>query len=362
MAQTDFSRLEETEKVVWARDSWKVARDNSVMMRYVGDDPGSMVQRVKELTKTEKGAKAIITLVYDLEGDGVAGDRRLKGNEDTQSLSQQEIVIDQLRNAEINEGRMSEQKSVVNFRKTARDALGYWLAERMDQMFFLTLSGVQYTMNNNGTTRVGSDLPYLDYAPGADKAPTTNRYLVWDSTGFGVNSANTDLVAADTPTWQMLVEAKAYAKENYIKPIRGGNGMEVYNVFMTPTALAKLKLDSDFLAAWRSAMPRSANNPLFKGAEVIYVDGLAIYEDRRTYHSSTWGSGAVAGCRTLICGAQALGFADIGMPYWVEEGEDYENQQGISVGKIFGMMKPQFLGKTSGTLEDFGVLCIDHAQ
>lgn len=361
MSQTNYARLETYEKLIWAKDAWKVARDNALLMSLVGEDSGAMVQRVTEMTKTEKGAKAIITLVHDLTGDGVAGDRQLKGNEDTQALNQIEIVVDQLRNAEINEGRMADQKSVVNFRKVARDALGYWLANMLDQLMFLTLAGVAYSYKNSGVARVGSDLPYLDYA-GLVTPPTAGRLLTWDATGFGVNADNTAITAADTPTWKMLVEAKAYAKEQYIKPLKGGKGMEAYNVFMTPTAMAKLKLDTDFLAAWRSAMPRDPNNPLFKGAEVIYIDGLAIREDRRVFHSSTWGSGAVKGCRTLLCGAQALGFGDLGDPYWVEEGEDYENRQGISVGKVFGFRKPKFKSKVTGIEEDFGVLCLDHAQ
>jgi len=49
------------------------------------------------------------------------------------------------------------------------------------------------------------------------------------------------------------------------------------------------------------------------------------------------------------------------MPEWVEKGFDYDNQQGISVGKIMGMLKPKFQSQYNGTEEDFGVLCIDTA-
>ena len=38
-------------------------------------------------------------------------------------------------------------------RQNARDQLAYWLAERMDQMAFLTMSGVSYNMKNNGNSR-----------------------------------------------------------------------------------------------------------------------------------------------------------------------------------------------------------------
>ena len=40
---------------------------------------------------------------------------------------------------------MADQKTVVNFREQSRDALAYAMADRMDQLAFLTLSGVAYT-------------------------------------------------------------------------------------------------------------------------------------------------------------------------------------------------------------------------
>lgn len=373
MSTTNYGALTTEEKTVWARDVWKAARNYQFMNRYMGDGPSSMIQRITELTKDERGARAVITLVADLEGDGVAGDRTLEGNEEANKAYDQVIQIDQLRHANRHEGRMAEQKSVVKFRENSRDVLAYWLADRSDQMAFLTMSGVAFDYKTNGATRTGSDLPYLAYAADVT-APTTNRLRQWDEgTKSLVAVSHSTMVngaigTGDYASWNMLVEAKAYAKDNFIKPIRGEEGMEVYNVFMTPRGLAKLKLDADFLAAYQHAMKRSDGNPLFKGTDTIYVDGLAIREYRHVYNttgiasSSKWGaSGTVDGQRVLLCGAQAMGYADIGTPEWVEKGFDYDNQQGISVGKIMGLKKPVFRSEISGQDEDFGVLCIDTA-
>lgn len=373
MAYTNYGALTTEQKTVWARDVWKAARNYQFLNRYIGTGSESMIQRITELTKDERGARAVITLVADLEGDGVAGDRTLEGNEEANKAYDQVIQIDQLRHANIHEGRMAEQKSVVKFRENSRDVLAYWLADRSDQMSFLTLSGIAYSFKTNGATRVGSDLPYLEFAADVT-APTSNRLRQWDEGTKSLVASNQAALVngaigtGDYASWNMLVEAKAYAKDNFIKPIRGAEGMEVYNVFMTPRGLAKLKLDPDFLAAYRNAMARSDNNPLFKGTDVIYVDGLAIREFRHVYNTtgltsgSKWGgSGTVDGQRVLLCGAQAMGYADIGTPEWVEKGFDYDNQQGISVGKIMGMKKPVFHSQISGQDEDFGVLCIDTA-
>lgn len=366
MSMTNFANMTDEEKTVWSRDLWRHARNNQFMNRFTGSGPNSMIQRITELTKSEKGARAVITLIADLEGDGISGDRTLEGNEEAGKSYDQVIQLDQLRHATRHEGRMADQRSIVNFRETAMNNLAYWLADRCDQLAFLTLSGVSYSMHTNGKPRVGSDFVNLEFASDVS-APTSDRLLVWDENGFGVNATNASLTAKDTPTWKMLVEAKAYAKDNYIRPIRGESGMEVYNVFMTPQGIAKLKQDEDFMKAWQNAMPRSSSNPLFKGAPVIYVDGLAIYEYRHVYNTKgaasgdKWGGGTVDGQRVLLCGTQALAYADIGSPEWVEKMFDYDNQQAISTGKIIGMKKPVFHSQVSGSNQDFGVIAIDTA-
>jgi len=373
MSLTNFGALTDEEKTVWSMDVWKAARNKQFLNRFTGDGSDAMIQRITELTKTEKGARAVITLVADLEGDGVAGDRTLEGNEEKMKSYDQVIQLDQLRHANRHEGRMAEQRSVVKFRKESRDVLAYWLADRLDQLGFLTLSGVSYANTNRGASRVGSDFPYLDFAADV-AAPSTNRHKQWDAGTDSLVTVNHGALVngaigtGDYATWAMLVQAKAYAEENYLKPIRLDDGVEFFNIFMCPTGIAKLKQDQDFLKNLREAAPRSPNHPLFKGANTLYVDGMAIHSYRHVYNTqsaasgSKWGtSGTVDGQRVLICGAQAMGLADIGNPEWVEKGFDYDNQQGISIGKICGLLKPKFRSQVSGTDEDFGVFAIDTA-
>lgn len=207
-------------------------------------------------------------------------------------------------------------------------------ADRLDQMAFLTLSGVSYAYHTNGAARVGSDLQNLAFAADVS-APTSNRHFRWDASDGLVTAGTSGLTTSDTPTWKMLVEMKAYAEESYLKPIRTDNGVQMYHIFMTPTAMAKLKMETDFLANLRNAAPRSMDNVLFKGSESYYVDGLAIHSYRHVFNTrgltsgvDKWGSGHdVDGCRIIMCGAQALGFADIGAPEWVEKGLNWLKTQ-----------------------------------
>jgi len=284
MALTNFTNLTTEQKTVWSRDLWMMARNASFTMRFTGRGPNSMIQRITELTKSEKGDRAVLTLVADLEGDGVVGDYTLENNEEAIKAYDKVITIDQLRNANRLAGRMADQKSVVNFRNTSKDVLAYWLADRIDQMSFLTLSGVAYTQTNNGAARdvnpTGRNLNDLAFASDVS-APSTARWRYWDNTTDDeLKAGNTASVAAtDLPSWQMLVQAKAYMKNQYIRGIKGPGGTEYYHVFMSPSGVAALKQDSTFIANLQNAGPRGASNPLFSGS-MITQDGLIIHEFR----------------------------------------------------------------------------------
>ena len=373
-ALTNFAALTTEQKTVWSRDMWKVARNNSFIFKFAGTGHNSMVQRITDLTKNEKGARAVITLIADLEGDGVMGDFTLEGNEEAIKSYDQVIQLDQLRHANRQAGRMADQRSIVNFRKESRDVLGYWMGDRLDQLAFLTLSGEAYTQTNRGGTRPvlgggNTGLNFSELAFASDvSAPTAGRYMRWDAT-TGLEAGDTTAVTtADTLSYKALVELKAYAKENYIRGIKTGGGEEVYHVFVTPTGMAKLKLDPDYLANVRSAGVRGGKNELFAGTTSVMVDGLVIHEYRHVYNTSgaaapnKWGgAGDVDGQAVLFCGAQALAFADIGDAEWVEKGFDYENQKGISAGKICGLLKSKFHSNYSGDVQDFGVIRMDTA-
>ena len=380
MANTNFAALTSEQLTIWSRDFWRVARNMSFINQFAGSGPNAMVQKISELTKSEKGARAVITLLADMTGDGIIGDYTLEGNEE--SLRAYDIVVqlDQMRFANRLAGRLADQKSVVNFREHSRDALAYAMADRIDQVAFLTLAGIAYTYKNNGATRpvlnTGQNLG--DLAFGGDvTSPTTNRHRRWDATN-GLSAGDvTAVVAADTIEYSTMVALKAYAKDNYIRGIRGAGGDEVYHMFVTPQVMADLKLDSDFLANVRNAGVRGPSNELFAGSSSLMVDGVMIHEFRHVFNTAgatsgasgnagsagyKWGANAdIDGAACLFCGAQSLAMADIGLPEIVEDSFDYGNQNGISIGKILGFKKPKYNSDYNGSTEDFGVIRLDVA-
>lgn len=370
MAVTNFAALTAEEKTAWSMDFWKAARNMSFINQFAGKGPNAMVQRITELKKSEKGARAVITLIPDLTGDGVTGDYTLEGNEEAIGLAEQVIRIDQLRNANRLKGRLADQKSIVNFRETSKDVLAYWMADRIDQLAFLTLTGKAYTFTNNGADRpvlaTGRNLSDLEYAADVSAA-TADRHFYWNGTTFVAGTEGVGFDNAAPIEYASLVRAKAMAKDRYIRGIRTGAGEEVFHVFVTPHQMANLKLDTDYITNVRHAGPRSKSNELFAGTTSVMVDGLVIHEYRHVFDTSgaaggdKWGTGGnVDGTAVLFCGAQALGFADIGNASWEEDDFDYKNSIGIAVDKMFGFLKPKFttLYGAGGT-QDFGVMRLD---
>lgn len=383
MATTNFGTLTGDQLQAWSRDFWRVARNASFINQFAGTGQNAAVQRITELTKSEKGTKANLTLLADMTGDGITGDNTLEGNEEALRAYDITIELDQLRFANRIAGRVADQKTIVNFRETSRDMLAYAMADRIDQLAFLTLSGIAYTHKTNGALRTtsataGHELVDLEFASDVS-APTTNRHRRVSGTTLAAGDT-TAVTASDKLAYRHIVELKAYAKDNYIRGMRAAGNQEVFHLFVTPQQMADLKLDSDFLANVRNAGVRGPSNELFAGSSSLMVDGVMVHEFRHVFSTEgatagagsganagdpgyKWGADAdVNGARALFVGAQALAMADIGLPEIVEDTFDYGNQLGISVGKIFGLRKPKYNADINGGVEDFGVICLDTAQ
>jgi N4-gp56 family major capsid protein len=361
---TAFSELTTQQKLVWSRDVWQAARDQMFIKKFIGSGEDAVIQRITELTKTEKGEQVIMHLVADLVEDGVIGDNEREGNEEAMQSYSQVINIDLLSHGVISKGKMAEQKTVINFREMGRSRLSYWLANRADQLAFLTMSGISYAFKNNGAPRIAtSPFPLLSFASDVS-APSSARALMWDGTALA-NSNTASIASTYLPSYKMIVDLVAYAKEHYIKPLMSG-GKEYYCLFVAPGTLANLKKDADYQRAVVGVATKSGtDSPWFTGGTVT-IDGVVIHEHRLVYTTkgaasgAKWGAGsAVNGTRSLLCGAQAMGMADLGSPDWVEKLFQYDSQAGINVDKMFGLLKPRFFSIYDNSVQDFGIVTVD---
>lgn len=361
---TNFAALTPKQKIVWSRDVWSAARDQMFIKNFIGTGQNALIQRITELTKTEKGEKVLMHLVADLVEDGVIGDNEREGNEEAMQSYSQEITIDLLTHSVRNKGKLADQKTVINFRAMGKDRLAFWLANRCDQLAFLTMAGISYAFKNNGAPRVGSPFPNLAFAADVS-APTSKRALMFDGTSLAA-SVTGNITTAFVPKYTMIVDLIAYAKEHYIKPLKSG-GKDYFVLFVHPQTLAALKKDPDYQRAVVAVATKAGlDSPWFTGATVT-VDGAVIHEHNLVYNTkgaasgSKWGSGGlVNGTRTMLCGAQALGMADLGAPEWTEKLFQYDSQQGINIDKMMGLLKPKFYSIYDGSTEDFGIVTCDH--
>lgn len=366
MALTNFAALTAEQKIVWSRDVWRDAREKMFINKFMSTDDNSVIQRITELTKTERGEKVLMHLLADLVDDGIVGDNEREGNEEAMMTYTDDITIDLISHGVRQKGKLAEQKTVVKFREHSRDVLSYWLANRMDQLAFLTLSGIDYSENTDGSPRSTGAFASLAFAADVT-APSTNRHFNIVAAGGLAAGDTATITVGDTLTYKHMVDIGVQAKVQYIKPLMAG-GKEYYTVFLRPEALAQLKKDADFQRAVITGLPRADANPFFSGGTVT-VDGLVLHEHRLVYNTKgktsgvdKWGSGNdVEGSRMLVCGQQALGMADLGAPEWSEKLFNYDSSPGINVDKMFGFLKPKFHSNHSDSVEDFGLMVVNHA-
>lgn len=367
---TNFGKLSTEQILVWQRDvKTEFVRKSYVLRTLAGKGPNNAIEIIDTLKKTLGGGmEAMMTLRANLIKDGGVGSvgGKREGVEEQMKAYYQKITIDELFHSVRHEGSLAAQAEVVDFRKESKDALSDWLAERADQLTFLTWSGISYAYNLDGSTRAEDTFTKLNFASYVT-APTAKRHRRWNATtGTLVAGDTTAVVATDVPTVAMLRAMKAYAKSHKVKPIMAG-GKEYYIVMMHPNALMQLKADPIYNTAIVTGGVRGDDNPFFTGG-VVTVDGLVIQEHDLVYTTNglvagvgKWGAGSlINGCRTLLLGSQSLGFVDLEAPKWVEKGFEYDSQQGVYISKIFGLVKPKFYSTWDKSEEDFGVLAVDH--
>lgn len=365
MSQTDFGGLSAAQKKVWSGKLWKQFRDESFWMSngFIGQDINKPVQRVTELTKTTRGLECVMQLVNDLEGDGIAGDNDINGNEEQMVNDAQIIKIDLLANAVKSKGQMSEQATVIRFREQAKDKLGFWLPDKIDEMMFLTAAGRAFTLNTDLSTRGVSQLPQLEFASSVTASSTNRIKYAGSATSEGT------LTASDKMSWAVCVGAKTYARRQGIRPIRQG-GKEYYAMVMSPEQRRDLLLDSTYQTIVSRAAERGSKNPLFNNALAV-VDGLILYEHRKVINTTgltsgvdKWGSGqTVEGAQATLMGAGALGFTTLGGGEWLEgDQNDYGRKPAVGYQQMLGMLKPQYKPTASASAaEDYGVIAVKTA-
>lgn len=313
---------------LWRKQLFADVQDEVYMTRFIGTAATSMIQELEDLKK-EKASNISFGLGVKLSGDGTTGDSELEGQEESMLDYDEDVAIDQLRHAVRLTGRMDEKKNAYDMRMSAKDRLKIWWAERIDKEILWKLCGY--------TTKTFANTP---------TAPAATRSIWANNAG-----ADTSLTSDEVMDTKCITAAKQMAKmaSPKVAPLRI-DGKDAYVMIMHPYQATDLKKDPVYKQENREAGVRGKDNPIFSGALGIY-DGVILHEHEYVY---AWSGGAasIPIARAVLCGQQAAVIAWGKEVAWVEKSFDYGNKWGISVGAIFGVIKPMF------NSVDYGVVSI----
>ena len=370
MGYTAFGASQPQFKRAWVRESIKAFRAEWFWEKFTGDTANSVVQRVTELKKTEKGDRAMIGLKANMKASGIVGDNDIDNRREALETYWVEIHTDQLRKSVSSKGRVDDQQSVYNFRSEAKDSLSAWRTQINDELGFLTASNISYAYNVDGSARVtGAEDPLtqLEYSADNASSPTSKRHYRFDGTSLQAG-ATASIDSSHVPKYGALVDLCAEARTRGIKPLKI-KGQEVYVHVVHPKTFARYKKDADFRDVLVNATPRQMDSPIFTGAAGFTVDGILFHVSNNVYNTSgaasgsKWGSGStVDGTRSLLLGQQALAFADLwNSADWYEGETDDGAKKVITLSQYTGWLKPKFMSRLDGdTQQDFGCICLDY--
>jgi N4-gp56 family major capsid protein len=372
MAQT--ISIDALRQEVWSPDLMDdVMRDVQNIMRFAGEDDNNVVQIKRELKK-EKGDTETFGMIGRLKGDGVAGDDELEGNEESQKSFNEQVLIDQIRNAVRTTGKLDMQKVVYSQIEKAREGCRTWMKEFIARNLMFKLGGVtNATLTNVNGKVIGGRVSWSntpDFIPDADEAYTGTR-LRYMNAG-GVTTAS--LTSSHKMTLDVVTDAatKAALAEPLIQKI-SGDGEDFYVMYLHPLQARDIRKSSDWKTAQENAKQRADNNPVFRGAlgywsnvlllENEFVPWLDTVAAGNSFRGAATGTDCAVNCaRALLCGRGAVLMAEATNPdALVLESFDYKNIDGVAISFIGGIQKPVFSagGAAGTTAVEYGVIAVD---
>ena len=345
MAVTNYGVNANEAVKLWSRKLAREALKATYIQKFIGEGDDSVIQ-MRNDTKKGPGDRVRVTLRMQLTGDGVQGDNNLEGNEEALTTYTDDFVINQLRHAVRNAGKMSQQRVPFSVREEAMSGLRDWWSDRWDTWFFNQICGytvqsdTRYTGNNTVT------------APSAGR-----KIFATGSADETVNADNTKIM-----TLSLIDKAVEAAKvaTPLIRPINI-NGGKHYVMFLHPYQVTDLRTSTStgqWLDIQKAAMSggKVGENPIFTGALGMY-NGVVLHEAIRVTQGvhSTTGAAQTSTRRAVLCGAQA-GVCGFGQGHsfkeysWNEELFDYGNQLGVEAGCIGGLKKSIYNSVDFGTI------------
>jgi N4-gp56 family major capsid protein len=293
----------------------------------------------KGKTRTRPGDKLTFGIRMRIDprtNPGVISGQKLKGKEVALTHYSFSVELERYRQAVSQGSPIDWQRSAYSIPEEARSALEDWGSEKLDLLAFDALG------LSAGSSVNPSRIVYKTSA-GVTTATATA------ATAKSALDATESKLTPEMVSW-MYTHASTGGDRDFVplRPVKVDG--EDYLVLLThPDALYDWANDPTVAQAHRDAMERGKSNPLFRGAKYIW-NNVIIFGHENVEIRTDGGAGAVAWCRGILMGAQALVWAWGERPSIVEDTEDYEEDHFVAWRITAKAKKPVFNSIDYGSL------------
>lgn len=366
MSTTTFTTNSSLAVKLWARKTFSDAVKTTLYGKLVGNSDTSIIQRKDELSKGE-GDRIRFRIRTLEDGDGGAEeDQTLEGNEDGLDFSYFDMTLGERRKAFKVDLNLSEQRTMIDVRAEAKDAIEEWTQEYLDVTFMEYLSGAGFGAKSAAIAAAGAYTSRYHKLNGnlggnAIVAPSANRQ-VFGGTG---NTSAATVTVGDTMTLSVVDKIVEQAKRNSPTMRKASfDGKRLWVMILSPEQVTSMRSNTSagqWLDITKAVLTGGGAN-LFEGEMIgIYRDVMFV-ESTRTYRYLGGAGGNVEIHRALFCGAQAAVTSSGGQTDgWgrmklAERTFDYGKRYAVAATWIWGLAKTRFQNQS-----DFGVIAVDTA-
>jgi len=368
--------------------------------------PDMPIVRVTDLTKSA-GDSVSVDAFDTISGKPIMGDRNAEGRGEALSSSSMDIRIDNTTKSVDAGGKMSQQRTLHSLRGIAMSQLVGYFGRLDNQKALVHMAGTRGTQTGKDwVVPLSSDADFADIMVNAVKAPTYNRHLVVNGTGFTAGGAQLASIAS-TDLWTLNhVDELAVLLSDHnfgLQPVRLNDDPAADDdpikgvLYLTERQWAQIKTSAAFQTAVQQAWARKSygtKHPLFSGEPIMW-NGILIRKQNKfairhiqsdttkivtaanrytaTETDVTVNAGLTAGYaveRSILLGAQALAYvfgrnqgSDSGFN-WLENKYNFERNLEVAGESMGGMSKLRFTfddGQGNKEPTDNGVFVIDTA-
>lgn len=400
MASTSFAFGDPRAQTVWSPAVFRYALQNIVFTPLMGKTKSSMIHVNMDLM-TRPGGTIIFESRKPMEGAGQGDDGSTLNNEESLKRRNMSLTVHERAHSVVSAGKMSEQLTRTKIREDAKEDLGEWFAEALENDLITSAAGLY---NENSSS---SDIQTIN-----ESYPTSNRIYYGGQTKNGTMS-NSDatyttdaLLTAGTKAYNLMgTKLLEKVRRLAIKSTPRFMGISIHDVskatpddirsgvagpligkmflcLLSPLQIKSIKAElgtTGFATVTSQAQRRGNQNPIFSGNAFLW-DGMVIWEyDRIPSRTGAGGTtlaegflldtprtatdDAVASGRTvnraLLMGANALSFGWAQKLEWSEDMVD-NNKPKVKVDALYGIKRTNFnTHGTSTPTSDESIYCMD---